>query len=153
MTVCAPLAVYSKLLVFFFLPLLSLAYIFASEAFFALARSLIPLLMMACSPRYADEISAQREELSVAMLSLLDDDLGWRNEEPDRLEQGGGESDSPGVWQKADWGATWKDSHASSFRREDSQLRLSNEEEDRPRNDSVSRGKLATTATGTKDLL
>ena len=113
------------LLTFFFFPLLSFALIFFSEAFFTLARSLVPLAMLSCRPGYADEITSQREALASAMGDLLDGDLGFKREEPDP-ESGSGAprgEDDPGVlrpfarWASDQWGSQWRAAHASAFRR------------------------------------
>ena len=101
------------LLTFFFFPLLSFALIFFSEAFFTLARSLVPLAMLSCRPGYADEITSQREALSSAMWELLGDDLGFRSDlspSPRSTKEGGA-----GLWATGDWGGQWRAAHSGSI--------------------------------------
>ena len=70
----------TMLVVFFLLPLLSYLYILMSEQMLMVARSLLPLLMLALRPGDAHELTEQREQLRLAMHELVDEDFGWKEE-------------------------------------------------------------------------
>ena len=69
----------TMLLVFFFLPLLAYVYILISEQMLVVARSLLPLLMLALRPGDATKLGEQREQLRQAMRELVDEDFGWKD--------------------------------------------------------------------------